>query len=166
MMPRWFSHLSSLSARRGPLAFAALVLIADQISKWWIVDHVMVRPRVIEVTPFFNIVMTWNRGVTFGMLASDGETTRWLLIVLSLAVVGVLLVWLARTAARLPAFALAAVIGGALGNVIDRLNYGKVADFLDFHLAGWHWPAFNLADSAIVCGVGLLLLDTFTSRPE
>jgi signal peptidase II len=166
MMPRWLADLSSLSARRGPLAFAGLVLVADQISKWWIVDHVMVRPQVIEVTPFFNIVMTWNRGVTFGMLASDGETTRWLLIGVSLAVVGVLLVWLARTAARLPAFALAAVIGGALGNVIDRLNYGKVADFLDFHLAGWHWPAFNLADSAIVCGVVLLLLDTFTSRAE
>lgn len=166
MMPRWLADLAALKARRGMLGFAAAILILDQLTKWWIVDYVMVRPQVIEVTPFFNIVLAWNRGVTFGMLNMGGETMRWVLVAVSLAVVGVLLVWLARSPRALPGLALAAVIGGALGNVIDRLNYGKVADFLDFHLSGWHWPAFNLADTAIVCGVAALLLDTFRTRPE
>lgn len=166
MMARWLADLATLTARRGTLGFAAAILILDQFTKWWIVDHVMARPQVIEVTSFFNIVLVWNRGVTFGMLNMGGETMRWVLVAVSLAVVGVLLVWLARSPRPLPGLALAAVIGGALGNVIDRLNYGKVADFLDFHLAGWHWPAFNLADAAIVCGVAALLLDTFTTPPE
>ncbi len=166
MIARWLADLASLPARRGPLALAAVIIVLDQLSKWWIVDHVMAVPRIIEVTSFFNIVMTWNRGVTFGMLNMGGEAMRWLLVAVSLGVVGVLLVWLARTPRAAPGLALAAVIGGAIGNVLDRISYGKVADFLDFHLAGWHWPAFNLADSAIVCGVAVLLLDTFRTPPE
>jgi signal peptidase II len=153
--------LAVLPQRRGPLVLAALILAADQATKWWIVNHVMAPPRVIEVTPFFNIVMVWNRGVTFGMLGMGGEAMRWLLAAASLAIVAVLLVWLGRTGRRLSGLAIGAVIGGALGNVADRVFLGKVADFLDFHLMGWHWPAFNLADSAIVCGVALIVLDSF-----
>jgi signal peptidase II len=153
--------LAVLPQRRGPLVLAALILAADQATKWWIVNHVMAPPRVIEVTPFFNIVMVWNEGVTFGLLGMGGETMRWLLTALSLAIVGVLLVWLGRTPRTLSGLAIGAVIGGALGNVVDRVLLGKVADFLDFHLAGWHWPAFNLADSAIVCGVALIVFDSF-----
>jgi signal peptidase II len=86
---------------------------------------------------------------------------RWALVALTLAIVAVLAVWLARTAQAGLAAALGAVIGGALGNVMDRLIHGAVADFLDFHAFGWHWPAFNLADAAIVCGIGWLILGAF-----
>lgn len=161
-----FAALTNHPARRAALVLAACVLAADQLSKWWIVTQVMSPPRVIEVTPFFNLVMAWNRGITFSLLDSGGEIMRWVLVAAALAVTGFLLAWLARTARRLPALALGAVVGGALGNVTDRVIYGEVADFLDFHALGWHWPAFNLADSAIVCGVALLIVDAFIARPE
>lgn len=162
----WLADLARLASRRGPLALAVAVFACDQLSKIWVVDYLMARPRVIEVTSFFNIVLTWNKGVTFGMLNMGGETMRWLLAGASLAVVAVLLVWLARSEKPAPAYALGAVIGGALGNVLDRVTYGKVADFLDFHLAGWHWYTFNLADAAIVCGVAVLLWDAFRHRGD
>jgi signal peptidase II len=158
--------LALLPSRRGPLALMALVLILDQLSKWWIVARVMSPPRVIEVTGFFNIVMVWNRGITFGLLGMGGDAMRWALVAGAVAVSAGLLLWLARTGDRLLGLALGAVIGGALGNVLDRIFYGKVADFLDFHLYGWHWPAFNLADSAIVCGVALIALHSFRTPPE
>jgi signal peptidase II len=156
--------LVATPARRWALALALAVLTADQMSKWWIVSSVMAPPRVIEVTGFFNIVMVWNSGVTFGLFSADGM--RWVLVGVSLVIVVMLAGWLARTATPAPALAIGAVIGGALGNVVDRLNYGRVADFLDFHAFGWHWPAFNLADMAIVCGVAVILFDAFIERPE
>lgn len=157
---------SALCVRRAAFAVAASVLAADQASKWWIVHRLMPPPRGFEITSFFNIVMVWNRGVTFGMFGMGGGVTRWILVGVTLAVVALLVVWLARIRRPWPGLALGAVIGGALGNLLDRLIYGKVTDFLDFHVFGWHWPAFNLADSAIVCGVGALLLDTFIGRRE
>lgn len=145
---------------------ALIVLALDQATKWWIVTSVMSPPREIAITPFFNIVMVWNRGITFGLFGDAPNAGRWILVVLSLAIVVVLGVWMARTARSWVAAALGAVAGGALGNVIDRLLYGAVADFLDFHVAGWHWPAFNVADSAIVIGVGILMLDAFLTARE
>jgi signal peptidase II len=156
--------LLGTSARRWALVLAAAVVAADQLSKWWIVTGVMSPPRVIEITGFFDIVMVWNSGVTFGLFSAGGM--RWVLVGVSLAIVVLLVGWLARTDAPAPALAIGAVIGGAIGNVVDRLNYGKVADFLDFHAFGWHWPAFNLADTAIVCGVAVILFDAFTERSE
>jgi signal peptidase II len=147
-------------------AAGLIVLALDQASKWWIVASVMAPPREIALTPFFNLVMVWNRGVTFGLFGGAPDAARWLLVGLSLAIVAVLGVWLARTPRPWVAIALGAVIGGAIGNVIDRLRYGAVADFLDFHVAGWHWPAFNLADSAIVVGVGILMLDAFIAARD
>lgn len=148
-------------------ALAAVVVLAlDQLSKWWIVAHVMAPPREIALAPFFNVVMVWNRGVTFGLFGGAPDTGRWVLVVLSLAIVAVLAFWMARTTRPWVAGALGAVAGGAVGNVIDRLHYGAVADFLDFHAAGWHWPAFNLADSAIVLGVAVLVLDAFLTGRE
>ncbi|MDX1484651.1 MAG: signal peptidase II [Alphaproteobacteria bacterium] len=143
-----------------------MVLILDQASKWWIVNELMAPPRVIEVTPFFNIVMVWNRGITFGLFGDASEAGRWVLTVVSLAIVAVLSVWMLRVNRPWVASALGAVIGGAIGNVIDRLYYGAVADFLDFHLGDWHWPAFNIADSAIVVGVAILMLDAFIHTKE
>jgi len=158
-----------LMTRRQAMTFgfavAAVTLVVDQISKWWIVGRVMDPPRAIELTPFFNLVMVWNRGITFGLFG-DAHWGRWAFAVVALVIVGVLISWLSRPSHRSTAIALGLVIGGAIGNVIDRVRWGAVADFLDFHVAGWHWPAFNVADSAIVIGVGLLLLEALFSRKE
>ena len=145
------------------LGLAALVILLDQVSKWWVVSVVMQPPRIIEVAPFFNLVLTHNTGVSFGL---GSGSSAWILIGLSLAIVAGLLFWLRSQDRSLPAAGLGLVIGGALGNVIDRLYAPGVIDFLDFHgflfafppLNG-HWPAFNLADSAITIGVGLLIFD-------
>ncbi len=157
---------ASAGPRKAGLLVGLAVLAADQASKWWIVNELMSPPRQIEITPFFNIVMVWNRGVTFGIFANDSDWGRWLLIGLSLAISAVLVVWMWRCGRGWVAAALGGVIGGALGNVIDRFHYGAVADFLDVHAAGWHWPAFNVADSAIVVGVAILLLDALISPKE
>ena len=145
---------------------AGLIIVLDQASKWWIVTSVMAPPREVAVTPFFNLVMVWNRGVTFGLFGNAPDAARWILVALSLVIVAVLTIWMIRANRAWVGAALGGVIGGAIGNVIDRFHYGAVADFLDIHVAGWHWPAFNIADSAIVVGVGLLLLDAFFVAKE
>ena len=122
-------------------------------------------PKIISVTGFFNFVLVWNRGVSFGMFGSHSHWGPILLTGLALVISVVLLVWLRRVETRLVATAIGLVLGGALGNVIDRLRFEAVVDFLDFHVLGYHWPAFNVADSAISVGVGLLLYDAlFESR--
>jgi len=146
--------------RAGAL-LALLVTGLDQTSKWWIVTSVMVAERHIEVTSFFNIVMVWNRGITFGLFGDSPATTRWVLTGVAVIIVGILAVWMWQVSQRWVAYSLGAIIGGAVGNIIDRIYYGAVADFLDFHLFQWHWPAFNLADTAIVLGVAYLVLDAF-----
>lgn len=113
----------------------------------------------IEVLPVFNLVLTHNRGASFGLLSG---LPWWALVVFGLTVVAFLSAWLWRTQIKLVGAALGHVIGGALGNVLDRARHGAVPDFLDFHIGAYHWPAFNLADVAIVCGFGLL----FVRRPE
>ncbi len=147
-------------------AAAGLVLVLDQLSKWWVITRLMNPPRVIEITPFFNFVMWWNKGVTFGLFASAPGWGRWVMVVLALVITAVLVIWLVRVNDKLLALAIGLVIGGAVGNVIDRIRFTAVADFLDFHAGAWHWPAFNLADSAITIGVGLLLIDAFLARRE
>ncbi|NQU56083.1 MAG: signal peptidase II [Rhodospirillales bacterium] len=145
-----------------PLGLAIVfgVVIADQLTKWWIVFDVMQVPKVIPVFPSFNLVMGWNRGVSFGMFDSSSPMNQWLLIGLALVVVMVLLVWLKRAETRLIACALGLIIGGALGNVIDRIHFGAVADFLDFYIGDYHWPAFNVADAGITVGAVILVLDS------
>lgn len=120
--------------------------------------HIADRPP-IEVSSFFNLVMVWNYGVSFGMFSEPGSSTVWLLIGVAVLIVGILGYWLTKTTDRLLGIAFGLVIGGALGNVIDRLRFGAVADFFDFHVMGYHWPAFNIADSAICIGVAILLWD-------
>ena len=148
------------------LAVSAAVLAVDQLTKWWIVFTVMQPPRVIEVTPFFNLVIGWNYGVSFGMLDSVPELGAWLLPVAVVAITAVLVVWLYRTDRLRPAIGLGLIIGGAIGNLIDRLRFGAVADFLDFYAWGHHWPAFNAADSAITVGAVVLILDSLFVRDE
>ena len=116
----------------------------------------------VEVLPVLNLVAVRNDGVSFGMLG--GLAPWWALVGLALGIMAALLVWLWRTQSRLLGAALGLVLGGALGNVLDRLRHGGVTDFLDFHFAGYHWPAFNLADSAIFLGVALLLWAEWRTR--
>ncbi|MGB0629264.1 MAG: signal peptidase II [Alphaproteobacteria bacterium] len=144
---------------RWGLSIAALVVLLDQASKYWVVHHVMAPPRIIEVTSFFNIVMVWNKGASFGLFSSQSVWTQALLGGLAVIISLVLVIWLTRAQNRWLALSLGLVVGGALGNAIDRAVYLAVADFLDFHVAGYHWPSFNVADIAISVGVVLLLLD-------
>ena len=148
------------------LGLALAVVAVDQATKWWVVEHVMNPPRVIPVAPFLNLVMGWNRGVSFGLFNWDSAATAWALSVLALVIVAVLLAWMAKEDRATVVAALGLVIGGAIGNVIDRARFGAVADFLDFHAFGFHWPAFNAADTAISLGALALLADALFSRPD
>ncbi|MBT5107933.1 MAG: signal peptidase II [Rhodospirillaceae bacterium] len=144
---------------RDGLIPAVAVALADQASKWWILLDVMNPPRILEMTPFFNIVLTFNRGVSFGLLDSDSPWSQPLLIVLAMAISTFLVLWLHKAESVFVARAIGLTLGGALGNVIDRFVHSGVVDFLDFHAFGAHWPAFNVADAAITSGVALLLFD-------
>ncbi len=157
--------LPPVMARKG-LALALAVVVLDQASKWWILGRVMRPPRVIEVTPFFNLVMGWNRGVSFGLFNSDSPVNEWLLPLVVVGITASLLVWLWRAESRWLVAGLGLVIGGAVGNLFDRLRFGAVADFLDFHALGWHWPAFNVADSAITVGAAIILLESLFTREK
>lgn len=137
------------------LLIAGLVIVLDQLSKWLVLAKIAIPPHSnMELLPFFNIVLVWNYGISFGMFAADRQPL--LLVLMSAAIVLVLLAWLGRNTSKLQAVALGLVIGGALGNVIDRLRFEAVVDFLDVHLGSYHWPAFNIADSCIFIGVVLL----------
>ena len=122
--------------------------------------------RVVPVTGFFNLVLTWNRGMSFGLFNSGTMLNAVVFTVLAAAIVAALVVWLRRVRDSWLGLAIGLVIGGAIGNVIDRVARGAVVDFLDFHLAGWHWFAFNVADAAICIGVGLMLMDSLLGRRE
>jgi signal peptidase II len=142
------------------LGVAALVAALDQLAKWWLLEVFLLPYRgVVEVFPFFNLVMVWNRGVSFGMMNSSGDIGRWFLMAVSLVIVTVLVLWLCRVKSRLLLLAIGLVIGGALGNLIDRARFGAVADFIELHAAGYAFYVFNIADSAISIGVALLLWD-------
>jgi signal peptidase II len=143
------------------LALVALVLILDQFSKTWILANFRLLDRQ-TVTSFFNLVLVFNSGASFSFLADAGGWQKWFFVVLALAISLWLLSLLRKHAQeRLLPAALSLILGGALGNVIDRLRFDAVVDFLDFHLAGYHWPAFNVADSAITVGVALMLWHQF-----
>lgn len=143
------------------LALAAAVIAADQLTKLAVLSLFQLGEGVV-VTSFFNLVLVYNRGAAFSFLAGADGWQRWFFTILATAVSAWIIVMLRRHPAqtRLNA-ALTLIMGGALGNVIDRLLYGAVVDFLDFHVSGWHWPAFNVADSAITVGAILLVWDQF-----
>lgn len=147
------------------LALAAFVVAADQATKWWAKTALAAASDGIEVTGFFNLVTVWNRGVSFGMLGG-GALPPWLLALFAGGIAIGLAVWLARVDTPWLGAALGLIIGGAVGNIVDRLALGAVFDFLDFHLGRHHWPAFNLADAAITIGVALLLIDSLLIRRE
>jgi signal peptidase II len=153
--------------RRG-LAAAAIVVLLDQLSKAAI-RSLFAGGALGEretVTSFFNLALTYNRGISFGLFNQGTGLNAVLFSFAAAAIVAVLIYWLTRAASPLLALAIGLVIGGALGNVIDRLRLGAVVDFLDFHIGALHWPAFNVADSAICIGVAAMLLDGMVMRRE
>jgi signal peptidase II len=159
---------SALRAMIPWLALIALVIVLDQMTKEWVLAYFQSYheySRRIEVTSFFDLVLAFNRGAAFSFLAEHSGWQRWFFAVLALVVSIWLLVltWQHRRERLLPS-AFALIIGGALGNVIDRFNHGAVVDFLSFHAGPYYWPAFNVADSAIVLGVALMIIGQFRSR--
>ncbi len=162
------------------------IVILDQLSKWLILEYVIraqVQPHgmavgllawikqapprfpyaSVELLPFFNLTMVWNEGISFGLFHGSGI---WLLVGLAMVITVVFSVWLTKAKGWLQAVSLAMVIGGAIGNVIDRLRFGAVADFFDFHIGEWHYPAFNVADCGIVVGIALLVIDGIFLEPK
>jgi signal peptidase II len=155
------------TSRSAGLTAMLLVLGADQASKWWVLQWLDL-PRLgsVELLPVLSFTMVWNRGVTFGLLSGDGSWTMLGLAGVALAVVAGLVVWLWRANRTRIAMALGSIAGGAIGNVIDRLRFGAVVDFIHAHAWGWSWYVFNVADAAIVCGVAVLVLDSLRpARP-
>ena len=148
------------------LALAGAVVLIDQATKFWAVAALSDRPP-IEVTPFFNLVLLYNRGAAFSFLASAAGWQRELFIGIA-AVASLWILFLLKRHSRQVLFcvALSMILGGAISNVIDRLMIGAVVDFLDFHAYGHHWPAFNAADSAITCGAALLIWDGLRSSRQ
>lgn len=140
---------------------AAAIALADLLTKE-IVQRSFLLGEAVPVAPFFNLVFVWNPGAAFSLLANAGGWQKPLLLTVGIGISAFLAYSLIRQPlSRLSAFAYASVLGGAIGNVLDRARHGAVVDWLDFHWAGWHWPAFNVADIGIVVGVGALLLDSF-----
>lgn len=140
------------------LGWAALAFGIDRANKLWLINSFEIGARGrVEITPFLDLVMVWNRGISYGLFQQDGALGRNVLAGVALLIALILVFWLARTPARLAAGALGLLIGGAVANAVDRFAYGAVADFYSLHLAGFYWYVFNLADVAIVAGViGLL----------
>lgn len=144
------------------LWLSAVVIFADQLSKITM-DNWLSLYETVAVTPFFNLTLAYNSGAAFSFLASAGGWQRWFFTVLASVIVVVLLIWLKRLQqhAKTEAIAISLIVGGAIGNVIDRLLYGHVIDFIDIYVGSYHWPAFNIADSAIFIGAALLIIDSF-----
>jgi signal peptidase II len=153
---------------RSGLIAAAAALIVDQASKLWLLHVFDIGHRgMVRVTPFFDLVLAWNTGISYGWLQNMGTTGQTLLLIGKVLAVILLAVWMARSQTRLAVIGLGLIIGGAIGNAIDRIAYGAVVDFALFHIAiggkTYSWYVFNLADAAIVAGVAALLYDSLVT---
>ena len=147
-----------------PNIFLILSIVAlDQVTKLAILgrDVVDVYPEM-EITSFLNLVLVQNKGISFGLFSR--YEVGWLISILTIGIVVVLFIWMRKLERAILALPFSLIIGGAIGNLIDRLSYGFVVDFIDFHFFGWHWPAFNIADSAITVGVIFLLIASFSNN--
>jgi signal peptidase II len=149
------------------LWLAALVILIDQLTKLWAITSLALYEPV-SILPIFNLTLAFNHGAAFSFLGDAGGWQRWLFIVLALGVSTVLSIWLAKTPKSQLGLTigLTLILGGAIGNVIDRMMLDYVVDFLDFHWLGWHYPTFNVADIAITCGAILLIWDAWKTQPE
>ena len=152
---------ASLSSAWRWFALAAALVLADQLTKALVLGRFALGER-LEITAFFNMVLVYNKGAAFSFLSDAAGWQTPLLIVFAIVAIGIVGTLLVRSPGRrLFCSGLALILGGALGNLIDRFRFGQVVDFLDFHAAGYHWPAFNVADSAITVGALLLILEGF-----
>ena len=156
------------SLDRQSMVLVAATLVIDQLTKQLLLDYLLkLDTKMLPVIDdFFRLVIVWNRGVSFGLLGGDRPLPAWLLSGVAVAVCVGLFLWLRRTDRALTGWGIGLVMGGAIGNVIDRARWGAVFDFADFHVRQWHWPAFNVADSAIVVGVGLMLIDSLIGEKQ
>ena len=147
------------------LLITSLVIFFDQVSKWLMMSWLSLYETVV-IMPYFNLTMAHNEGAAFSFLAQAGGWQRWFFIGLALLISVVLFVWLAKLkpTEKLEAISLSLILGGAIGNVIDRISYGYVVDFIDLYIGHNHWPVFNIADSAICIGAILLIADSFKSE--
>jgi len=156
-------------SRLGWMAYllAIVVIVLDQASKYWILEVFQLPARgTTPVAGPFSLTMVWNYGVSFGLLRANHDIMRWALALFSVGMAVFLCVWVRRAERPLLAVALGLLIGGALGNVIDRIRFGAVADFLDFSRLGFFPWVFNVADSAITIGIGLLLVDMLKTEKK
>tara|TARA_B100000768_G_C11136759_1_gene314286 strand:- start:81 stop:542 length:462 start_codon:yes stop_codon:yes gene_type:complete len=147
------------------LFITIVVIVFDQASKWLMMSWLSLY-ETVAVMPYFNLTMAHNEGAAFSFLAQAGGWQRWFFIGLALIISSLLLVWLAKLkpTEKLEAISLSLILGGAIGNVIDRISYGYVVDFIDLYIGQNHWPVFNIADSAICIGAILLIADSFKSE--
>ncbi len=149
---------------KAAILISLVIILCDQFTKALVLKFIA--GNSIAVLPFFNLVLVWNRGVSFGMFSDNGTYGALVLIVMSLIIIGFLIAWLTRIEDKFLSTAVFVIIAGALGNVIDRVRFGAVIDFLDFHAFDWHYPAFNIADSAIVLGIAFILFDSIVLEPK
>ena len=148
------------------LGIALVVIVLDQLTKYWI-HQTLTYGQAIEVLPFFNLVLVYNPGAAFSFLSDQPGWQKHFFIAVATLASGWVLYLLARHPhRRLFCFGLALILGGAIGNLIDRIALGAVIDFVDVHVAGYHWPAFNVADSSITCGAALLILGSFGKQED
>ena len=146
------------------LILALVVLVVDIVTKRW-VESVLLHGQQIQLTGFFNLVLTYNAGAAFSFLSDASGWQRWFFSAIAASASGLIIYLLRKHAAdKLFCMALSLILGGALGNLWDRITLGHVVDFLDFHVSNYHWPAFNVADSAIFLGAMLLILDSFRRK--
>lgn len=158
---------TSLSNQKLAWGLAGLLFLLDRISKYWIVEvYDLVEKGSVSVLPFFNLTMVWNYGISMGLLTASDDLGRWLLIAGTSAVVVMLIFWLRQEVVRRNCIAIGMIIGGAIGNIWDRFEYGAVADFIHLHLAEYSFYVFNVADAAISGGVLILLLDALLSSQK
>ena len=161
--PTPFPLTGASRLRRSVIVLAGLVILLDLATKEVMLVLIFDPPRRIEILPFLNFTPVWNPGISFGMLADGGVLMRYALTALALAVAG-WLVWRVPSFMRLERFGAGLIAGGAIGNALDRLRFGKVVDFIDVYVQTWHWPAFNIADSAITAGAGIWIFSILVER--
>lgn len=140
---------------------AILAFLIDRLNKWWFIDvYELPTKGVVEIWPIFDVVMVWNRGVSFSFLEASTDFGRWALVALNVIIVGVLIYWLKGAKTKWVSIGVGLVIGGALGNIYDRVKFGAVADFFQFHWDNWYFAVFNVADSFIFVGAVLLIINS------
>ena len=157
-----------MKSRTIALGAALLIFIADQVSKWLMIGPLQLQSvRQIYILPFFNLTWTENYGISLGLLTANGQTGRWLLVGMTALIAGGIAWWITHEHKRGDQLALGLVLGGALGNILDRVRLGFVVDFADLHFGDWRpFLVFNVADAAISIGVIILLLRAFLARPK